>query len=120
MLAARACHLPSNSGPLEIEIENRESKIENSSLSCSLPLDSRASHDQGRRIAAVPLEAVLWLHVIPPVSGGNHLGGVGRQGCFCLAPNGRREVALFPTAGAGLARLDGRGLALDRADERSG
>jgi len=62
----------------------------------------------------------LRLRRLPAGAGGGDPGDPGGPRRAGGDADGRREVAVFPTAGAGARRADGGGLAADRADEGPG
>src|SRR5437899_9458013 len=65
-------------------------------------------------------EKIFRLRRISALTAGNHRRCVEWPRCVCAFADRRREVALFSAAGAVARRGDDCGVALNRADERSG
>src|ERR1051325_7777983 len=78
-------------------------------------------HDGKRRAPfAAFAEAILRLYLVSTLAGGDHPGCAGGGGYVWGAADGRREIALFPTALTGAGGVNGRGVAADCADEGPG
>src|ERR671924_499932 len=64
----------------------------------------------GPSVAEFFAEAILWLHVVPATAGGDHSRRARRPGRVRFVADRRRQIALFPTAGAGAAGIDRGGV----------
>src|SRR5437867_10908843 len=65
-------------------------------------------------------QAILRLHFLSGVAGGDHPRCLGRQRRLRLAPDRRRQIALLSVAGHDADRADGGRVAADCLDEGPG